>query len=226
MSRSALVALLALVVLGAPACGDDDDANDDGGGTRPRAASSSSSPSPSPPPPPDAGTRAGHAADVPATVEVPEADKSPPRATITLSAGDAALGRASQPPGHTGESLIRFRRLSMRGTTVGRDLDGGVARVRVSIMERITCRRGHSGATFTRLRRRYFPPPQVERIRSAPGTVLPTRRVRSLELRLGGRRCGAEARPRVIHGELWGEAVNGSGLEAVTPHVRFRAAAG
>jgi hypothetical protein len=216
MSRPALVALLALVVLGALACGDDDD--DDG--TRPRAASAS------PPPPPDAGTRAGHGADVSPTVEVPESDTSPPQATITLSAGGAPLGRASQPPGDRGEVLVPLRRLSLRGTTVGRDPDGGVARVRVSIMERITCRRGDSDAAFTRLRRRYFPPPQVERIRSTPGTVLPTRRMRSLELRLGGRRCGPDARPRVVHGELWGEAVNGSGLEAVTPHVRFRAVAG
>jgi hypothetical protein len=221
MSRSALVSLLALLVVGAPACGDDDDAANR---TRPRAASTSSTPSP--PPPPDAGTRAGHGADVSPTVEVPESDKSPPQATITLSAGDAPLGKASQPPGDGGESSVRLRRLSLRGTTVGRDPDGGVARVRVSIMERITCRRDGSDATFTRLQRRYFPPPQVERIRSTPGTVLPTRRVRSLELRLGGRRCGAEARPRVVHGELWGEAVNGSGLEAVTPHVLFRAAAG
>jgi hypothetical protein len=214
MSRSALVVLLALVVLGAPACGDDDNR------TRPRAASAQ------PPPPPDAGTRAGHGADVSPTVEVPESDTSPPQATITLSAGGAPLGRASQPPGDRGEVLVPLRRLSLRGTTVGRDPDGGVARVRVSIMERITCRRGDSDATFTRLRRRYFPPPQVERIRSTPGTVLPTRRMRSLELRLGGRRCGPDARPRVVHGELWGEAVNGSGLEAVTPHVRFRAVAG
>lgn len=222
MSRSALVVLLALVVVGAPGCGGDD--ADGANPTRPRAASTSSSPSP--PPPPDAGTRAGHGADVSPTVAVPESDESPPQATITLSAGGAALGRASQPPGDSGVALVSLRRLSLRGTTVGRDPDGGVARVRVSIMERIACRRGGSGATFTRLRRRYFPPPQVERIRSTPGTVLPTRRVRSLELRLGGRRCGAEARPRVVHGELWGEAVNGSGLEAVTPHVRFRAAAG
>ena len=24
-----------------------------------------------------------------------------------------------------------------------------------------------------------------------------------------------------VHGELWGEAINGSGLEAVTPHLKF-----
>lgn len=215
MSRSALVAVLALVVVGAPGCDDDDDDR-----SQPRAASAQ------PPPPPDAGTRAGHGADVSPTVAVPESDESPPRATITLSTGGAPLGTASQPPRDSGGSLVRLRRLSLRGTTVGRDPDGGVARVRVSIMERITCRRDGSDATFTRLRRRYFPPPQVERIRSTPGTVLPTRRARSLELRLGGGRCGAEARPRLVHGELWGEAVNGSGLEAVTPHVRFRAAAG
>ena len=115
MSRSALVVLLALVVLGAPACGDDDDSR-----SRPRAASAQ------PPPPPDAGTRAGHGADVSPTVEVPESDTSPPEATITLSARGAPLGRASQPPGDRGEALARLPRLSLRGTTVGRDPDGGV----------------------------------------------------------------------------------------------------
>jgi hypothetical protein len=224
MSRSVLVALVALVGLAAPACaGDDDDDND---GTRPPAASASPSRSSSPPPPPDAGTRAGHGADVSPTVEVPEADKSPPEATITLSAGGVRLAGASQPPGVADGADVRLRRLSLRGTTVGRDPDGGVARVRVSIKERITCRRSGSGATFTRLRTRYFPPPQVERIRSTPGAVLPTRRVRSLELRVGTGRCGPGARPRSVRGELWGEAVNGSGLEAVTPHVHFRAAQG
>jgi hypothetical protein len=228
MSRSALVALVALVGLAAPACGDDDDGDSDG--SRPPAASASpsrsSSPSSSPPPPPDAGTRAGHGTDVSPTVEVPEADESPPEATITLSAGGVRLASASQPPGHADGAGVRLRRLSLRGTTVGRDPDGGVARVRVSIKELITCRRSGSGATFTRLRTRYFPPPQIERIRSTPGTVLPTRRVRSLELRVGTGRCGPGARPRSVRGELWGEAVNGSGLEAVTPHVHFRAVQG
>jgi hypothetical protein len=33
-------------------------------------------------------------------------------------------------------------------------------------------------------------------------------------------RCGA-GRLAAVHGQLWGDAINGSGLEAVTPHLRF-----
>jgi len=46
---------------------------------------------------------------------------------------------------------------------------------------------------------RYHPPPQIERIRSSgEGTLIG------------------------VDGKLWGEAINGSGLEAVTPPIRFR----
>jgi hypothetical protein len=40
-------------------------------------------------------------------------------------------------------------------------------------------------------------------------------------LALGGDRCGAGARPMEVHGELWGQAINSHGLEAVTSHIRF-----
>jgi hypothetical protein len=114
---------------------------------------------------------------------------------------------------------VELREPRLRGTTRGEDENGGVARVRISILERITCRAA-GGAEFARPRVRYFPPPQIERIKSAPGTRLPTTRERSLLLSLGGR-CGPGARAAAVHGELWGEAINGSGLEAVTPHIRF-----
>jgi hypothetical protein len=93
-----------------------------------------------------------------------------------------------------------------------------VARVRVSIREEIECR-GDDGA-YRRLRTRYFPPPQIERIRSNPGARLPTRAKRSLPIRLSEARC-VPGRLTAVHGELWGEAINGSGLEAVTPHLKF-----
>jgi hypothetical protein len=216
-----LVATLALALalaLAGGACNEEDN------GERGASARPDQAPAASPPPPPDAGTRAGHGADVSPTVEVPDSDATPPEATITLSAGGTRLGSISQPPGDPYAAVVELRRPQLRGTTVGRDADGGVARVRVSIKERIACRR--EGTTFTRLRTRYFPPPQVERVRSTPGAVLPTRRVRTLGLRVGHGRCGPTARARSIHGELWGEAVNGNGLEAVTPHIRFRAASG
>ena len=93
----------------------------------------------------------------------------------------------------------------------------------MSIREEIECSDGER--SYRRLRTRYFPPPQVERIRSTPGARLPTSAKRSLELRLSQERCGA-GRLAAVLGELWGEAINGSGLEAVTPHLKFVCEAG
>lgn len=195
-----------LLVLGAVllvACGDDE--------TEKQRPSS-------PAPPPDAGTQAGHSAD-PGRVAVPERDPSPPIASITLARADGgALAETSQPPEDTSPRTVTLDQPRLRGTTTGRDADGGVARVRVSVREEIECR--NADGAYLRLRTRYFPPPQVERIRSNPGTRLPTSAKRSLPLSLSEGRCGA-GRLTAVHGELWGEAINGSGLEAVTPHLKF-----
>jgi hypothetical protein len=192
-----------LVILGVTllvACGDDDT-------TEPEPAS--------PAPPPDAGTQAGHGAD-PGRVAVPERDASPPAATISLALADGrTLAEAARGNGARAVTLDEPR---LRGTTTGNDDNGGVARVRVSIREEIECR-GADGS-YGRLRTRYFPPPQVERIRSNPGARLPTTATRTVPLRLSEARCGA-GRLTSVHGELWGEAINGSGLEAVTPHLKF-----
>jgi hypothetical protein len=169
----------------------------------------------SPAPPPDAGTQAGHGADQ-GRVPVPERDPSPPSASITLARADGGVLAETSRGGSADTVTLDEPRL--RGTTTGRDDNGGVARVRVSIREEIECRDG-DGA-YRRLRTRYFPPPQVERIRSNPGARLPTSAERSLPLRLSEARCGA-GRLTSVHGELWGEAINGSGLEAVTPHLEF-----
>jgi hypothetical protein len=172
----------------------------------------------SPAPPPDAGTQAGHGAD-PGRVTVPERDSSPPTATITLARAEGtALAETSQPEHGSRPDIVTLDEPALRGTTTGRDADGGVARVRVSIREEIECRA--AGGDYERLRTRYFPPPQVERIRSNPGARLPTRAMRSLPIRLSESRCHP-GRLAAVHGELWGEAINGSGLEAVTPHLRF-----
>jgi hypothetical protein len=152
-------------------------------------------------------------------VAVPDRDASPPEATIVLrGAGGAPLAHASQPPAGHHPAPVELDRPRLRSTAVGRDSNGGVARVRVSIKEWILCR--HRDGRDERLRTRYFPPSQIERIRSSPGARLPTELTRTLPLALAGDRCG-HADPVAVRGELWGEAINGSGLEAVTPHLRF-----
>ena len=190
--------------------------DDDHGQPRTAGAEAGASPAP----PPDAGTARGHGADA-ARVVVPASDDTPPEATVTLAdARDGRTrGKAAQ-PGATHSGTVELPEPRLRGTTIGEDANGGVSRVRISIAERITCE-GGDGRRFERLRTRYFPPPEVERIRARPGVRLPTRRKRSRVLALGGDRCGAGARPAEVHGELWGQVINSHGLEAVTPHIRF-----
>lgn len=155
----------------------------------------------------------------PGLVAVPERDLSPPTATIALArAGEGTVAEASQPPKRAPPDAVTLDEPALRGTATGRDPDGGVARIRVSIREQIECR--DDDGPYGRLRTRYFPPPQVERIRSNPGARLPTTATRSVPLRLSRSRCGA-GRLTAVHGEIWGEAINGSGLEAVTPHLKF-----
>jgi hypothetical protein len=220
------VLLLGAVLL--VACADDDTAEQEAAAGREASAAreasggreAASGPTPaSPAPPPDAGTRAGHGAD-PARVAVPERDPSPPSATIALAGADGGtLAETSQPPEDAPPpEAVTLGEPALRGIATGRDPNGGVARVRVSIREEIECR--DEDGPYRRLRTRYFPPPQVERIRSSPGARLPTTATRTQPIRLSEARCGA-GRLTAVHGELWGEAINGSGLEAVTPHLKF-----
>ena len=118
---------------------------------------------------------------------MPRSDDSPPSARIVLSTtGGEAKAEAVQPPEGARAAEVELDAPRLRGTAIGTDFDGGVARVRVSIKETITCR-ADDGRTRTRPRVRYFPPPQVERIRSNPGASLPAERRRTLTLTLRGR---------------------------------------
>ena len=211
--RHALV-LTTVALAAALGCGgEDDDESPASAAPAERSERSEGSEASVPAPPPDAGTRTGHAGDRPGRVEVPESDESPPEATVLLrSAGGRTLARVAG-RGEGQESAVTLSAPELRGTTVGTDGDGGVARVRVSIREELRC------GSRIRLRTRYFPPPQVERIRSTPGALLPTRKTRSVPIELSLTRCGET--PEQIRGELWGEAINGSGLEAVTSHIPF-----
>jgi hypothetical protein len=204
--------LAAACVAAAAGCAEDDPAPRS---TADEPAARTADEGSAPAPPPDAGTATGHGPD-PVSVTVPRRDPSPPSATVTLARpGGEILARAAIPGDADGPS-VRLDGPRLVGTTTGEDPDGGVARVRVSIKERVSCPGG-----VRRLRTRYFPPPQIERIRSRPGAQLPTRRSRSLELSVGRGRCDGGGAALAVAGELWGEAINGSGLEGVTPHIRF-----
>jgi hypothetical protein len=172
------------------------------------------------PAPPDAGTRRGHGADR-LRVAVPRSPAGPPEATVEVAPPGAPAATARASVDRDAAGPVRLRAARVRATTVGDDATDGVARVRISIAERMTCRDG-LGRRFVRRSTRYFPPPEIERVRSTPGARLPTRLVRSSVIPLATSRCGAGAVATAVHGEVWGEAVNGSGLEAVTRHVRVR----
>jgi hypothetical protein len=214
---------LALCLCLLPGCGLQDEG-------KPKAASeqtrTNSQPSPdgtgaSPPPPADAGTATGHDVDA-RRVTVPEHDASPPAATIALAdpVDGRTLAEASW-PGSPRSGKLDLKEPRLRGITVGEDVDGGIARVRVAISELLSCR-SDEGARFERLRTRYFPPPQIEQIRAAPGARLPTRSIRSRLLSLARKRCGPRAEATEVDGKLWGEVINGHGLETITPAIRFR----
>lgn len=188
--------LLAILLLAG--CGGSEDASD--GAPKDRESA--------PAPPPDAGVAQGHGADA-TTVTVPRRDATPPTSTIVLRGSDGKqLGTASQPPSDEPATTVRLDQPRFEASTIGRDDDGGVARVRISIKQHIRCGDGEAER-----RVRYYPPPQTERIRSNPGARLPTEETRTRPIEL---QASCE-----VTGELWGEAINGSGLEAVTPHVRF-----
>jgi len=202
-------------------CGSSGDAPQTAAERHPRTESRSSSDAGDGNPlPPDAGTATGHGADR-TRVEVPERDASPPMATIALSDADGGrtLAEASR-PGSRDSGEVELTEPRLRGTAVGEDANGGIVRVRVSISERISCLRG-DGERFERLRTRYFPPPQIEQIRAAPGARLPTRGTRSRLVSLVSERCGRGAAATEVHGRLWAEVINGRGLETITPSVRF-----
>ena len=210
--------ILSAGLLATAGCGGSDSGRD----TEPEpTVSRTSEQAPQPPiaGPPDAGTRFGHGADA-TQVRVPDRDESPPTAEIALErAGGTAVARAAQ-PGEAPVDVVRLPAARLRGTTTGVDDESGVARVRASVKETITCE-DPDGERVERERIRYFPPPQIERIRSSPGARLPTRAGRTVAVPLGRGRCPAGSEPVAIAGELWGEAINGLGLEAVTPHIRF-----
>jgi hypothetical protein len=169
---------------------------------------------------PDGGTQAGHGADA-TRVRVPERDRTPPTAVVSLiDERGTALATAEvfrdASPAH-----VELDEPRVRGVTVGTDADSGVLRSRVSVTEEIVCRPHGGGATFIKLRTRYYPPPAIERMVAPPGARILSRKTRARTHTLGGGRCGPDATMIAVRGELWGDVTNGSGLEGVSRHIRF-----
>jgi hypothetical protein len=213
--RVVRIALLGLAVMGLVACG---------GAVR-------DAPPPLPPPvsgdvgaggeeadvagPPDAGARAGHGGDLdtvffqPArgVIRVPDADRTPPLALIRLDAGAAQPVVHDSPVRRKRSAIVRLVRPELAATALVRDADGGTGRVRVSLVYVTRC----DGTD--RQRAQYFPPPQIESIKIAPGVRAPVQRTRSAHVRFP-RGCR-------VSGKVFAEAINASGLESFSDPIWF-----
>jgi hypothetical protein len=163
---------------------------------------------------------AGHGTR-PTRVVVPRRDRTPPAGVVSLQLADGRTVAEAAQPGEAPAGVVKLAQPRLRGTTVGIDPDSGIVRVRVSVRELITCR-SPSGDTERMQKVSYFPPPQIERVNASPGARIPVRETRSRSLELGQGRCPAPMTPTAVDGKLWGEVINSLGLEAVTPHIRFR----
>ena len=95
-------------------------------------------------------------------------------------------------------------------TAIVRDPEG-TGRIRLSLVYERTCDGARRRIT------QYRPPARIANVRLAPGAQAPTPRRRSARIAL---RPGCDAA-----GEVYAEATNAHGLQAVSRHVRFRYAA-
>lgn len=184
----AVLLLVALVLLAG--CGGD------------RAAPARSEREPGRIAPPDAGMRAGHDNE-PARIRVPRADPTAPEAVLRLAGVQATSGGRAPAP-------VRLSEPTLRSIAVGRDKQG-MGRIRVSLHARLRC--GDDVAPLIR----YFPPPATERVRIAPGTVVPTQLSRRVRYAL---RC-PDGAPAAADGTLWADATSAWETEASSAPVRF-----
>jgi hypothetical protein len=202
-------ACLVLLAAAAGGCGGGDDPE--------RSPAPPARPAPSVP---DGGTERGHDADdrrprERGSVVVPDVDRTPPEPVVRLAGAEA---RRDGPPRAT---VTLARDAPFTVTVIGRDRGGGMGRARVAIRADLVCRERGSG----RVRRvpfiRYVPPPQVVRVRVAPGTRIRTMLVRRVTERFDRDDCegGTVAR---FAGEAWADTTNASGLDATSRHIHFR----
>jgi hypothetical protein len=168
---------------------------------------------------PDGGVREGHGAEDEAppprergSIVVPETDRTPPRPVVRLAGARATLGRGAP-------RVLVSQAEPIEVTVVGRDRDGGMGRARVAISARLTCR-DTGGRVTTEPFVRYVPPPQVVRIRIAPGTPTRTELRRTVTQRFGTDECMGATLER-FSGQAWADTTNASGLDATSKHIHF-----
>ena len=94
-----------------------------------------------------------------------------------------------------------------------------MGRARVAIKGRLTCR-STDGEVTTQPFVRYVPPPQVVRIRIAPGTRTRTELRQSVTQRFDAAECNG-ASLEGFTGQAWADTTNASGLDATSKHIHF-----
>ena len=142
-------------------------------------------------------------------MRVPERDATPPLAQLRLEPGGGAPAVVHRSPVRAGRDApaVTLARPEVRATALIRDPDGGTGRIRLSVHWVADCGDGRRRRTV------HLPPSQIERIRIAPGVLVPVERRRSARVPLP-RGCR-------VTGEAFADATNASGLESFSDPVRF-----
>jgi hypothetical protein len=211
-----LAAALAVAVL-APGCGDGGDTDATGAPGPGPVAEETPAQGSTGVAIPDGGTQRGHDRGAAATrsrIRVPERDTTPPDPTVELLG--ERTGRGEKGP-HVRLPAGTER---VHGTVTGVDPDGGMGRARVAFRMVFGCRNPASGRSFERPYVHYVPPPQIARVRIAPGTRVRTRLVRRAGVTFDESRCEG-AKLESVRGEVWADVTNASGLDATSAHISF-----
>jgi hypothetical protein len=145
-------------------------------------------------------------------VRVAERDTAAPTARLLVDTGDGTRPRVFVSPSRADDRppVLALPRPEFRATAVARDAKGGTGRIRLSVATSTRC------GTDERRRALYLPPAQIENVALPPGADAPVERRRSALIHLPTR-AGC-----TVTGEVWAEATDAHGLQAVTRHAGFR----
>lgn len=148
----------------------------------------------------------------PRRVRVPERDATAPTAALLVDPGAGLPAAVFASPSRRDDrpEPLALPRPRFRATGVARDATGGTGRIRLSVVTTTRC------AARERRRTLYLPPAQIENVALPPGARAPVERERSELVRLQAR-SGCS-----VTGEVWAEATDAHGLQAVTRHAAFR----